>query len=319
MRIGLVVDATCDLPHDFLRENDIRVLPIHLHIGDELVIDRRIPDTMGAFLKRVQAGGLPESHTSPVGAEQLQPWILEELVERYDLVYCMTVAAARSGIYEQTAQAATTVMPKAQSQREIAGHSGDFTLRVIDSETAFSGQGVLAAEAVRLLKAGAHPNAIRTMLEKLRSQIGVYLVPNDLDRLRNEALKKGDNRKGAAIWLKGAALGLGSMLDVKPLVELRNGVEKVHVGGKGFAKAADKLFKFLAERVDSATLEAPHLCISYAGDMQDLKQMPAFQALEALCPKRGVSLYLAPLSMTGMINLGAGALAAAFAGANDGL
>lgn len=319
MRIGLVVDATCDLPHEFLREHDIRVMPIHLHLGDELVVDRRNPDTMQAFLTRVEAGGLPASHTSPVSSEQLQPWILEELVEQYDLVYCMTVSAARSGVYEQAAKASTEVMAKAQEKRVKAGQEGDFVLRVIDSETAFCGQGALAAEAVRLLKAGAHPNAIRTLLEKLRSQIGVYILPNDLDRLRNEALKKGENRKGAAIWLKGAALGLGSMLDVKPIIEVRNGIEKVHVGGKGFVKAADKLFSFLAARVDSVSLEAPHLCISYAGNMDELRAMPSYQALEQLCPKRGVSLYLAPLSMTGMINLGAGALVAAFAGDSHAL
>ena len=49
MKIGLVVDATCDLPAPYIKEHHIQVLPITLRIGDEHVVDDRNPDTRQAF------------------------------------------------------------------------------------------------------------------------------------------------------------------------------------------------------------------------------------------------------------------------------
>ena len=55
MKIGLVVDATCDLPAPYIKEHHIQVLPISLRIGDEHVVDDRNPDT-------TLFGQLPNAH-----------------------------------------------------------------------------------------------------------------------------------------------------------------------------------------------------------------------------------------------------------------
>lgn len=51
MRIGLVVDATCDLPPEFLAAHGIRVMPIGIRLGEQRLIDRRDPDTTLSFYR----------------------------------------------------------------------------------------------------------------------------------------------------------------------------------------------------------------------------------------------------------------------------
>ena len=57
MRIGLVVDATCDLPPEFLAAHGIRVMPIGIRLGEQRLIDRRDPDTTPELLPRPPAQG----------------------------------------------------------------------------------------------------------------------------------------------------------------------------------------------------------------------------------------------------------------------
>jgi len=41
MRIGLVVDSTCDLPPAYLEREGIELMPITLRLGDRILEDRR--------------------------------------------------------------------------------------------------------------------------------------------------------------------------------------------------------------------------------------------------------------------------------------
>ena len=50
MRIGIVVDSACDLPQDFIQQNDIVVLPITVRIGDAVLADHRDEEATLSFL-----------------------------------------------------------------------------------------------------------------------------------------------------------------------------------------------------------------------------------------------------------------------------
>ena len=65
MRIGLVVDATCDLPPEFLSANNIRVLPIGIRVGQRRIIDDRDPDTTLRFYAEELPKVAPEDGSEP--------------------------------------------------------------------------------------------------------------------------------------------------------------------------------------------------------------------------------------------------------------
>lgn len=224
MRIGLVVDATCDLPPEFLAAHGIRVMPIGIRLGEQRLIDRRDPDTTLSFYRDHLPKVGSKDGSQPLSAAELQQWFLDELVTDFDYVVCLTVDSLRSPIFEHATQASFGLLQHYHERRHAAGIAGPFTLRVLDSHSVFAGIACLAAEGTRLLAQGSHPNALRTRLEQLSQQTCTYLVADDLGHLRRRGFQKGD-RSGFVDRVKGAALGLGSLLDVKPVFSLADGEE----------------------------------------------------------------------------------------------
>jgi len=225
MRIGLVVDATCDLPPEFLAAHGIRVMPIGIRLGEQRLIDRRDPDTTLSFYRDHLPKVGSKDGSQPLSAAELQQWFLDELVTDFDYVVCLTVDSLRSPIFEHATQASFGLLQHYHERRHAAGIAGPFTLRVLDSHSVFAGIACLAAEGTRLLAQGSHPNALRTRLEQLSQQTCTYLVADDLGHLRRRGFQKGD-RSGFVDRVKGAALGLGSLLDVKPVFSLAAGLRR---------------------------------------------------------------------------------------------
>ncbi len=55
-------------------------------------------------------------------------------------------------------------------------------------------------------------------------------------------------------------------------------------------------------------LLVPVVCVSYGGDLAVLRQLPGYPALRAACEECAVELMEAHMSITGMVNVGEGAL-----------
>lgn len=312
MRIGLVVDATCDLPPEFLAANNIRVLPIGIRLGERRIVDDRDPDTTLKFYSQDLPKVGPEDGSEPLTPAQTHDWFLEQLVTDFDYVICLTVTSQRSPIFEHATQASFSLLQSYKERRAAAGIAGPFALRVIDSQTVFAGLAVLAAEGVRLLGEDQHPNAVRTRLEQLSQQMNTFLVASDLGHIRRRGFQKGD-RSSLGDRLRGAFLGIGSMLDMKPVLSLVQGEDKPVSVSPNYEKSAERLLNFARARVEAGELLAPQMCLSYAGDPSALRDLPGFSALEAACQAKGVQVHLAMLSPTGGINLGAGAMSLSFA------
>lgn len=49
MKIGLMVDAACDLPREYFDEHHIVIVPITVRVHDSSFIDRRDPETTAQF------------------------------------------------------------------------------------------------------------------------------------------------------------------------------------------------------------------------------------------------------------------------------
>ncbi|WP_285960820.1 DegV family protein [Pseudomonas tohonis] len=312
MRTGLVVDATCDLPQEFLAAHGIRVLPIRIHLGRDALVDRRVPEATRQFYAEQLASVAPEDHSDALSVAEMQQWFLEELVTAYDHVICLTISSLRSPIFEHATQASFGLLQHYRERRAEAGLNSPFAMRVVDGRSMFAGSAVLAAEAARLIAGGAHPSAVRARLEQLSENVCTFLIADDLGHLRRRGFQKGE-RGGLLDRMRGAALGLGSLLEVKPVISVQQGEDKPVSLAPSFERAAQKLLAHATAQVLAGELLAPQLCLSYAGDLSVVRDLPGFAQLEATCAQREVSLQVAMLSPTGAINLGKGALSLAFA------
>ncbi len=306
MRIGIVVDSACDLPAGFLERHGIVVLPISVRIGGETLIDDRNEETLQRFLDGNLGARGHDAESEPYSVEQIRDLFLDRLVIDYDCVFCLTITATRSPIHANASQASFAILKDYRPIRRDAGVPGPFLMRVIDTENLFSAQGVTAVEAVRLRDAGQNPGQIRERLELLARHTYGYMLPRDLYYLRARAQKKGDH---SVSWLTAT---LGSALDIKPLLRGHRGETGPVAKVRGFEHGAEVLFTSAARRVRAGLL-APTLCVSYGGDLAELAGLPGYANLKEACAEADVDVYEAPMSVTGMVNVGTGAIAVGFA------
>ncbi|MHB8912183.1 MAG: DegV family protein [Lysobacter sp.] len=306
MRIGLVVDSACDLPLDYLHKHDITVLPITVRIGDAVLADHRDEQATLQFLDTHVAQRGAEAETMPYTVQQIQDLFLQRLVIDYDYVFCMTITRTRSPIFDNAQQASFAILNDYRPIRAAAGHDTPFALRVIDTQNLFSAQGILAVEAVRLREADEGPPKIRARLENLALYTQGYLVPRDLYYLRNRARTKGDR----SVSLLSAALG--SALDIKPILHCNRGETAPAAKIKGFDLAVNKLFDFTIKRIQ-AGLMTPTVCLSYGGELAEMRGLPGYEKLRLACEAQNIELFESVMSLTGMVNVGKGALVVGFA------
>ena len=306
MRIGIVVDSACDLPPAWLEAHDVKLLPVTVRIGDTRFVDLR---DERATLDFVDAHVAERGHTAETAAypsDRIKALFLDELVIEYDYVFCLTVTRHRSQIHDNATHASFAILNEYKPIRAAAGHATPFALRIVDSQQVFAGQGILPVEAVRLRDAGATAPEIRTRLEFLAERSYAYMVPRDLGYLRARVKHRGDKRVSLL------AAMIGGALDIKPILHCHRGdtgpVGKI----RGFEPAAEKLLGFVADRVRAGLL-TPTLCLSYGGELEQMRALPGYDALVEACDAHHVERFETVMSLTGMVNVGAGSLTVGFA------
>jgi DegV family protein with EDD domain len=306
MRIGLVVDSACDLPRDYYTQHDIHILPITVRIGDATLADQRDEAATLDFLRAQIAERGAEAETIPYSVQQIQDLFLQRLVIDYDYVFCMTITKTRSPIFDNAMQASFAILNEYRATRTAAGHDTPFALRVIDSQNLFAAEGILPVEAVRLRDAGEGAPKIRARLEHLALHTHGYMVPRDLYYLRARARKKGDRSVGLV------SAALGTALDIKPILHANRGETGPVAKAKGFEPAVQQVFAFAGNRVQAGLL-TPTLCLSYGGELAEMRALPGYTQLRDIAATHNVEVYESVMSLTGMVNVGKGALVVGFA------
>ena len=306
MRIGIVVDSACDLPADFIKENNIVLLPITVRIGEAVLADHREEDATLNFLHTHVAERGAEAETIPFSVNQIRDLFLDHLVIDYDHVFCMTITKTRSPIHDNALQASFAILNDYRPIRQAAGHNSPFALRVLDTQNLFAAQAVSAVEAVRLRDQGASVAQMREQLEDLFNKVHGYMITRDLYYIRARGRHKGDR----SVSLFSAALG--SALDIKPVLHGYRGETAPVAKIKGFDNAVQRMFEFAAGRVARGLL-TPAMCVSYGGPLDELRALPGYTTLRESCQANGVQLLESVMSLTGMVNVGKGAVTIGFA------
>ena len=300
MRIGIVVDAACDLPPEWLDAAGIVLLPATVHIGGTSVVDLRDPQATLAFIRTHGRRG-HSAQTAAFPADRIRSLFLDRLVIDYDHVFCLTVARSRSRIHDNARHAGYAVLNEYRQPRSAAGHPTPFALQVLDSQQVFAGQGVLPVEAVRLRDAKASALEIRSRLEFLAGRSYSYMVPRDLGYLRARTRHRGDRSVSLL------ASVLGTAFDIRPVLHCHQGETGPVDSVRGFEPAARRLFDFACERVREGLL-TPTLCLSYGGELDAMRALPHYDRLIATCREHGIEVFETVMSLTGLVNVGPGAL-----------
>ncbi len=306
MRIALAIDAACDLPYAFLQAHNITVMPIRVLVDGEVFMDDRSPAEIQRFIDRRLGNRSHSAETQPCSVADVQQLFLDKLVLEHDCVFCLTITATRSPINDNVNRASFGILKGYRAARDAAGVAGPFMMRVIDTRNIFAGAAPAIFAGTRLIAADQPPAAIRERLTQVANNSYAYMLPRDLYYLRARAKKKNDHSVGLFSAM------LGSALDIKPLLRCYRG-ETGPVGKiRGFEQGAETLFAYTAERVRAGLL-VPMVGVSYGGDLAVLEHLPGYTELRAACAEANVELLEAPMGITGMVNVGEGAVTVGFA------
>lgn len=216
--IRVVTDSACDLPQALADELEIEIVPLSIRFGEETFVDRHDLSPSQFWAKVAGSPVLPETAAPSPGA-------FEEAFRQLAAggatgIVCVTLSSALSATYQAAALAAKNVEDLVP-------------VRVVDSRTVSLGQGLIAVAAARMGKQGKGLDDCAGAARDLVPRTRVY---GALDTLEN--LKKG-GRIGSAQAL------LGSMLSIKPIIEVADG--KVEPESK--QRTRSKSLRYLVEKV----------------------------------------------------------------------
>ncbi len=305
-RTGLVVDSACDLPHWFIEQNDIAVLPISIRIDDDVWVDARDPARTLEFYESDQIARSHDAESVPFSTQEIETLFLDRVVTAYDAAIIETVTRSRSPIYENAQHAAHGILAAYRPIRRRSGLDETFSLRVINTRTLFTGQAVIAAHTMERIREGARLPSIRQSVEALAGRVYAYAVPPDVFYLRERARRKGDD---SVSWM-GATVARA--FDVKPILCAREEDTYPVARVRGHEAGMAQLFEYARRRIERG-LSVPYVCVSYAGDPAALERLPQYQALQETAEAHRVQVLTAIMCLTGGVNLGPGTLSLALA------
>ena len=211
MAVRVVVDSTSDIPHDRAQALGIEVAPLVVLFGDNEFRDG-VDLTADEFYRKLTSSSVTPTTSAPsIGT--FQEAYRKVIREGADAVLEISLAGKLSATYGNATQAAKTV----------SAETG-VPIEVIDSGTVSGGFGMPAEIVAREAQQGASLEQVKAHAQSMLARIRLYAA---LDTL--EYLKRG-GRIGSARAL------LGSLLNVKPLIEVREGqvlpVENVRTRSK---------------------------------------------------------------------------------------
>lgn len=194
MEYIITTDSTCDLPKSYIKENNIRVLPLtYVLEGITYNIDKTLP--INEFYDKMKSGAMPT--TSQVNPEEAKEAFLSILEDGVGILH-IAFSSGLSGSYNSARIAA----------EELREENPEYEIYVIDSLCASLGEGMLVHKAVKLKEQGKTIQETVKWLEANKLHVCHNFTPDDLNHL----YRGGRVSKTAAI--------LGTMANVKPVLHV---------------------------------------------------------------------------------------------------
>jgi len=266
--VRVVTDSTADLPANVAAAFDIVVVPLHIHFGEETYEDG-VTITSEEFYRRLMTEPRLPKTSAPASGTFTR--VYEQLAKETDEIVSVHISSKLSATYSSALLGRDAVTSRCR-------------VEVIDSYSASIGLGLLAIRAARLAREGASLDAIAQDIRSAVPRTHYFGVVDTLEYLH----------KGGRIGMATALLG--SILKVKPLLGLHDGVAHPIERVRGRQNAFDRLCEMVAGFSGISSLAIAHTTAEE--EMERLgarlaQFFPTDQMLKARC---GATLgtYLGP-------------------------
>ncbi|NLJ32976.1 MAG: DegV family protein [Firmicutes bacterium] len=213
MSVIIVCDSTADLPRELIKEYGIHIVPLKVHFGEKEYKDG-VDITPKEFYEKLQASDVLPTTSQPSPGEFAESY--ENILKMGgSTIISIHISAHLSGTY-RSATVAKSMLPEAD-------------IEVIDSKQASTVLGLIVLEAARAAKSGKTKEEILALIGEMVEKIKVFFMVDSLEYLE----KGGRIGKAQAI--------LGSMLNIKPILTLEEGIIVPAAKTRGRAKGMEQL------------------------------------------------------------------------------
>jgi DegV family protein with EDD domain len=195
MAVRIATDSTCDLPAATIERYGIEVVPLYINIGEESYRDG-VDLTREQFYTRLPGWNPPPTTAAP-GAKVFK--------QAYDRL------AGEGASEVLSIHISHSLSATADVARQGADLTSSAPVTVYDSRQLSLGTGFLVERAAREAQAGKTVAEILPLLEEQIKRTHVFAALDTLEFLR---------RSGR---MNGAIAGIGSLLQVKPLLKMYDG------------------------------------------------------------------------------------------------
>lgn len=246
--IKILVDSTCDLPDEIIAKYDLDILPFRVLLDGQEFLDKKTiqVDEVYAAMRK---GILPRT-------AQPYPQDIYNLFQGYcnkgqDFIY-LSFSSVMSGTY----QLARSIMQEFKHKYPLR------KMEIVDTKSGSTATGLIAQQILYLLEKGelGFDGIVRETYHLVKHIEHVFTIP-DLSWL----IKGGRVSKAQGI--------VGNLLDIKPILHVKDGAIEVYKKTRGKNKALKSVVDILAERAGNFTDQV--IGVSHSDDLELAQQIIA--------------------------------------------
>lgn len=239
--VAVVTDSTADLPLALAEEIGLRVVPLSVAFGEETFISR-VTLSAEEFYERLR-----RSSTLPTTSQPTPAWFEEAYQDcaddGLDHVLSIHISSDLSGTLA--------------TARQVASRAA-LPVEVLDSRQVSGGLGLMVLAAQQAANRGADLDEVRAAALEVQERVRSLLVVDTL-----EYLKRGGR-------LSGAQALMGSVLKVKPVLEVEDGRVELSERTRTWSRALDRLVDRVEEHLGGAPAD---LLLAHALEPDRLAQL----------------------------------------------
>ncbi len=258
--VGVLTDTTASIPSSLVEKLKIELVPYYVHRGLETLRDMIDvgPEEFAHYLET--ASQLPTT-SNPGPGDYLNG--LQRLAERTQEAVVLTMTSKGSGAY-QSCRAAVEILRERLPQMRV---------EIVDTLQVAMSQGWAAIEAARAALAGL---SLGEVVARAREVAGKVMMIQTADTLRYLYM---GGRIGRAQHL------MGSLLNIKPLIGMEDGVIVALGTARSRAKAYARMVELMCQRVgEGARIKVAFTHVAAMDQLERLRErvLAHFECVEVL-------------------------------------
>jgi DegV family protein with EDD domain len=215
--VRVVTDSTADIPPEIAEKMGITVVPSYIAFGSETYQDGVDLTKQQFYDKLIASRVIPTTAAPPIGAYEE---VFGRLAEETDEIVSLQLVGSLSALYSVAVIAAQNVS-KAIGVR----------IKVVDTGQVTMGYGWMAVAAAEAARRGKTLDQIATLVEGMKPRAWVLAILDTLEFV---------HRGGRTNW---ATAVLGTLLRVKPIVEVRLGKVELVERTRTIERSLDRLIE----------------------------------------------------------------------------